>query len=220
MREIFPDLWQAFWTTLQISGWAIAIGLTVGLGLGVLRTIGPRWLQLPIRMFVSYMRGVPPLVPIAIVYFALPYYGITLDEYWTGVVALAAIAAGYTVEIVRAGLESVDPGQRDAALAVGMDDTTALLFVLLPQAAPQMVPPLTNEMANAIKASSLLSVISVNELTKVGNDLIFEHFIAVEVLLEVAVLYLLIVGTLTRLSRYLEMRWQKFRPQPQSLRVG
>jgi His/Glu/Gln/Arg/opine family amino acid ABC transporter permease subunit len=206
MQAQLPTLLRAAVITLQLSSLAVLIGITLGLMLGSLRVIGPGWIQRLIQVFVDFVRGVPPLVHIALIYFALPRVGLFLDEFWTGVAALTIVAAGYEVEIVRAAIESVDPGQEEAALSVGMDRRMALIWILLPQALKRMLPPLTNELANVIKASSLLSVISVTELTKVGNDLIFEHFVVAEVLIPVAILYVLIVSLLTRTSRWLESR--------------
>ncbi len=206
MQAQLPTLLRAAVITLQLSSLAVLIGIALGLMLGSLRVIGPGWIQRLIQVFVDFVRGVPPLVHIALIYFALPRVGLFLDEFWTGVAALTIVAAGYEVEIVRAAIESVDPGQEEAALSVGMDRRMALIWILLPQALKRMLPPLTNELANVIKASSLLSVISVTELTKVGNDLIFEHFVVAEVLIPVAILYVLIVSLLTRTSRWLESR--------------
>lgn len=204
MGEIAPQLLQAAWITVQISSVAVLLGIVVGLTLGSLRVMGPLWVRSPIQWFVDFVRGVPPLVHIAFIYFALPNLGIRLSGFWTGVVALTIIAAGYEVEIVRAAIESIDRGQREAARAIGMNDRMMMVEILLPQAARRMLPALTNELANVIKASSLLSVVAVNELTQVGNALIFQHFVFAEVLIPVTVLYLAIVSGLTFLSAYLE----------------
>lgn len=206
MRDSLPLLAKAALMTVEISSLAVGLGIMVGILLGSLRMIGSGWVKTLIQWFVNFVRGVPPLVHIAIIYFALPRIGLTLNEFWTGVVALTVVAAGYEVEIVRASLESIEPGQREAALAIGMNERMTMTLILWPQALKRMIPPLTNELANVVKASSLLSVISVNELTKVGNDLIFENFVVAEVLLPVAILYLMIVGLLTALSRLLEER--------------
>ncbi len=155
---------------------------------------------------MEFTRGVPPLVQIAIVYFALPRVGLVLNEFWTGVASLTFIGAGYTVEIVRASIESLDKGQRENALALGLNEMRTLFLVLLPKALRRILPPLTNELANVIKASALLSVISVNELTKVANDLIFVHFVVIELIIELTVLYLLVVGSLMWFARWLEKR--------------
>lgn len=136
----------------------------------------------------------------------LPQLGLLLSEFWTGVVALSLVGAGYAVEIFRGAIESLEDGQTDAGKALGLSPLQIFFLILLPQAARRSLPPLTNELANVVKASSLLSVISVNELTKVANDLIFVHFVVIEVLIELTLLYLLIVGALMAVSRWLEAR--------------
>ncbi|MBD3885389.1 amino acid ABC transporter permease [Phormidium tenue FACHB-886] len=204
MWQTLPEILQAAGVTIQISCLAMLLGTSVGFLLGGLRVLGPSVIKSMIQGWVDFVRGVPPLLIIAFIYFALPSFGLRLNEFWTGVIALTIIAAGYQVEIVRAAIESVDRGQREAALAIGMDEPMVLMQILFPQAAKRMIPALTNELANVVKASSLLSVISVNELTKVGNALIFENFVFAEILIQVAVLYLIIVGVLTKISSYLE----------------
>ena len=206
MVEILPNMLRAAWITLLLSVLTVILSCVLGGLLSAIRLLGNRALRAVIHAFVEFTRGVPPLVQIAIVYFVLPEIGIVLNEFWTGVAALTFIGAGYTVEIVRSAIESLDRGQRESGLALGLGETRTLFLILLPQALRRILPPLTNELANVIKASALLSVISVNELTKVANDLIFVHFVVIEVLIELTVLYLIIVGALMWLSRWLEQR--------------
>lgn len=206
MIAILPRMLRAAWVTIELGVLTIILSCALGGLLSAVRLLGGRAARWTIHAFVEFTRGVPPLVQIAIVYFALPRAGLVLDEFWTGVAALTFIGAGYTVEIVRAAVESLDRGQRENALALGLGERQTLFLVLLPQALRRILPPLTNELANVIKASALLSVISVNELTKVANDVIFVHFVVVEVLIEMTFLYLVIVGGLMWLSRRLEQR--------------
>jgi ABC-type amino acid transport system permease subunit len=105
-------------------------------------------------------------------------------------------------------IDSIGASQVDASRAIGLSRIQTFRLVLIPQALRLSLPPLTNELANVIKASSLLSVISVNELTKVANDLIFVHFVVIEVLIELTCLYLLIVGFLMFLSKYMEAKFK------------
>lgn len=206
MIEILPKMLRAAWITLELSVLTVILSCVLGGLLSAGRLLGGRAMRWAIHGFVEFTRGVPPLVQIAIVYFALPRLGLVLNEFWTGVAALTFIGAGYTIEIVRAAVESLDKGQRESALALGLSERQTLFLVLLPQALRRILPPLTNELANVIKASALLSVISVNELTKVANDLIFVHFVVIEVLIQLTLLYLVIVGGLMLLSRWLERR--------------
>jgi len=204
MLEILPKLLKGALLTLELSILCVILSSLAGLLLGTARVLGPRWLRMLVQAYVDVIRGVPPITIIALAYFGLPEVGLTLDEYWTGVLALTLVGGGYAVEILRAAIESLGKGQSEAAAALGLSRLQTYWDVLLPQSLRLVLPPLTNELANLIKASSLLSVISVNELAKTGNDLIFQHFVVIEVLLQVTLLYLLIIGSLDVLSRWLE----------------
>jgi len=206
MLQIFPDMVRAFWLSVQISAITVVVSVCVGIILTAARLLGGNIARYVIIGFVEFTRGAPPLVHISIIYFLLPEFGIVFNEFWTGVVALSLIGAGYSVEIFRGAIDAVSFSQLDAAKALGLSRLQSFRLVLLPQAYRLSLPPLTNELANVIKATSLLSVISVNELTKVANDLIFVHFVVVEVIIQLTVLYLVIVGLLMLLSKHLEAR--------------
>ena len=206
MLQIFPDMVRAFWLSVQISAITVVVSVCVGIILTAARMLGGSIARYAIIGFVEFTRGAPPLVHISIIYFLLPEFGIVFNEFWTGVVALSLIGAGYSVEIFRGAIDAVNFSQLDAAKALGLSRLQSFRLVLLPQAYRLSLPPLTNELANVIKATSLLSVISVNELTKVANDLIFVHFVVVEVIIQLTVLYLVIVGLLMLLSKHLEAR--------------
>ena len=206
MLQIFPDMVRAFWLSVQISAITVVVSVCLGIILTAARMLGGTIARYATVGFVEFTRGAPPLVHISIIYFLLPEFGIVFNEFWTGVVALSLIGAGYSVEIFRGAIDAVNFSQLDAAKALGLSRLQSFRLVLLPQAYRLSLPPLTNELANVIKATSLLSVISVNELTKVANDLIFVHFVVVEVIIQLTVLYLVIVGLLMLLSKHLEAR--------------
>ena len=206
MLQIAPKMFSALWITVQLSCLAVLFSILFGAVLTAIRMLGGRLSRYAVICFVEFTRGTPPLVHISIIYFLMPQIGVMLNEFWSGVVALSLIGAGYTIEIFRGAIESIPAGQTDAGRALGLSRIQSFFLVLLPQATRRSLPPLTNELANVVKASSLLSVISVNELTKVANDLIFFHFVVIEVLIQLTCLYLLIVGVLMMLSRTLEKR--------------
>lgn len=212
MVEIFPEMLQALWTTITISIVGISFGLVGGIVMGSLRIIGPRWLQVIIHLIVEYIRGTPQMIHILIIYFALPRIGIIIDEYWTGVVALTIIATGYEVEIVRAAIESLPQGQIEAGVSLGLRKHSVLTLILLPQALRRMLPAITNELANTVKASALLSIIAVNELTKISNKIIYETFYFFEVIIESAILYIILIAIISRIARILEDYAKKFTP--------
>ena len=208
MLQILPDMIAAFWLTIKISLITVVASVIAGILLTAIRMMGGKISRYSIIAFVEFTRGAPPLVHISIIYFLLPEFGIVFNEFWTGVIALTLIGAGYSVEIFRGAIDSIGSSQVDASKAIGLSRIQTFRLVLIPQALRLSLPPLTNELANVIKASSLLSVISVNELTKVANDLIFVHFVVIEVLIELTCLYLIIVGFLMFLSKYMEAKFK------------
>lgn len=208
MREILPDMLAAAGLTTEISLLTLAITLPPAVGLTAAALLGPRPIGGAVRLYTHVSRGVPPLVQIAAVYFLLPRAGLLIDEFWTGVIALTLMGGGYVVAVLEGAILSIDKCQRESALALGLTEPRALFLVIAPQAFKRMLPPLANEVANLVKASALLSVISVKELTKVSRDLIFENFVVAEVMIEVAVLYLVIIGVLMALTQALE-RWAR-----------
>ena len=206
MLEILPRVLRASLVTLEISFLSLFFSVTLGLIFSIIALTSGKLINILIRCFVEFTRGVPQLVQISIIYFALPYIGIYFDEFWTGVVALSFIGAGYTVEIFRNAVLNVNKGQHEAGKILGLSNYQTLIYVLYPQIIKRSLPPITNELINVVKASALLSVISVNELTKIMNDVIFEYFVVIEVLLEATIMYLLIISVLVSISRYFEKR--------------
>jgi polar amino acid transport system permease protein len=129
-----------------------------------------------------------------------------MSEFWSGVTALSLNAGGFIAEIVRAGLSAIPKGQTEAAMALGLRPTQTLLLVLLPQIVRPALPPVTNELISLIKGSSLLSVISVYELTRAGQAIISERFVPLEIYALIALYYYAAISALAFLSRWLERR--------------
>ena len=206
MIEILPRVLRAAIVTLQLSFLSLFFSVILGLVFSTLALSSGKLTNILIRSFVEFTRGVPQLVQISIIYFALPYIGIYFNEFWTGVVALSFIGAGYTIEIFRNAVLNIEKGQHEAGKILGLNNFQILMYVLYPQIIKRSLPPITNELINVVKASALLSVISVNEITKIMNDVIFEYFVVIEVLIEATVMYLIIISALVVLSRYFERK--------------
>jgi len=201
-----PLLAEGIVVTLQVSAIAAVLGLLLGVicGLGALsRSLPVRWI---VTAYVDFIRGTPLLIQIFLVFFALPMVGIRFDEFWAGVIALSLNAAAFVAEVVRGGVGSIEKGQTEAAKAIGMRHSQILVFILLPQAYRQMVPPLTNELISLVKNSSLLSVISVYELTRAGQAIISVHFVPFEIYTLLALYYYALIKSLSWLSAQLERR--------------
>ncbi len=206
MEMAVPLLAEGAVITLYVSFFAGIIGTFAGIILGLLLLSNIKPIEWVIRVYVDFVRGTPLLIQIFLVFFALPMVGITLNEIWAGVAALSFNLAGYAAEIVRGGVGAVEKGQTEAAKSIGMTRGKILIYILLPQAARQMVPPFTNEMITMIKSSSLLSVISVYELTRSGQAIISVHFVPFEIYGMLALYYWVIITTLSWFTRRLESR--------------
>ena len=201
-----PLLLEGTWVTLYVSFFAGIIGTFAGIVIGLLSLSNVKPIEWVIRIYVDFVRGTPLLIQIFLVFFALPMVGITMNEIWAGITALAFNLAGYAAEIVRGGVGAVEKGQTEAAKSIGMTRGKILIYILLPQAARQMVPPFTNEMITMVKSSSLLSVISVYELTRSGQAIISVHFVPFEIYGLLALYYWVMITTLSWLTRRLEAR--------------
>ena len=201
-----PYMLRGAVVTLEISIWAMLLATAVGVAMGLI-SASDLWLPKAIvRAYVYFVRGTPALVQIFLVYFALPRIGFELSSFWSGVVALAFNSAGFIAEIVRAGLQSIDIGQSEAALSIGMTGRQSIVHILLPQSLRRITPPMTNEVITLLKNSSLLSVISVTELTRAAQLIIAERFVPFELYAALAVYYLVMISILSRCSEYIERR--------------
>ncbi len=201
-----PYMLKGALVTLQISALAMVLGSIVGIVCGflLLSELTPlKWL---VRAYVYFVRGTPALVQIFLVYFALPVVGIDIPAFWGAVVALGFNAGGFIAEIVRAGLQSIDMGQTEAAKAIGMTHRQTLRHILFPQSLRRITPPLTNELITLVKGSSLLSAISIYELTRSTQLIISQKFTPFELYALLAVFYLIIISILSKISEYIEER--------------
>jgi His/Glu/Gln/Arg/opine family amino acid ABC transporter permease subunit len=201
-----PYLMQGAVVTLEISALAMVFGTLIGITCGLLSLSDSKLVTLPVRAYVYFVRGTPALVQVFLVYFALPEIGLEFSSFWSGIVALSFNAGGFIAEIVRSGLQSIDAGQTEAAKAIGMTNRQSILYILLPQSLRRITPPLTNEVITLVKSSSLLSVISIGELTRAAQAIIAAKFTPFELYALLAVFYLIIISALSKLSEYVEAR--------------
>jgi polar amino acid transport system permease protein len=204
--ESVPFLLKGAVYTVQVSVLAIVFGLVLGWALGLVAVSGVRWLRAIAWAYVQFIRGTPLLVQIFLIYFGLPALGVNVPAYWSGVIALGLNSGGFQAEIVRAGIESIDRGQTEAARSIGMSAFQTLLLILVPQTIRRVIPPLTNELITLTKSSSLLSAIAVLELTHAGQAIIARTFAPFEIYAAVAVMYLVLIAILSRGSALLERR--------------
>ncbi len=202
--QALPFLIRGAGLTLELSVCAIALGLVVGILLTLIREAPIRILKVLASVYISLMRGTPLFIQILIVYFGLSAVGIDLPRFYAGVVALSLNSGAYIAEMIRGGLTAVHSGQRDAAKALGMPGRYIWGHILLPQVLFLILPPLAIEFTGLLKASALLSVIGVVELTRTAQQIIIGTFRPVEVWLTTGLLYFVMCFALGTVTRRLE----------------
>jgi glutamate transport system permease protein len=208
-------LFQALLRTLQAAALAMVIATVLGILLAVARLSDHRWVRLPVSAVIEFFRAIPLLVVIFALYFVLPGFGIRLSTYAALTAGLVLYNMAVIAEIVRAGILSVDRGQRDAALAVGMRKSQVMSLVLLPQAIRRMLPILIAQLVVLLKDSSLGFIIGYFELLRqarslveyftprFGNDYTFQLYVAA------ALIYIVVNVLLSQLAKYVERRTRR-----------
>jgi polar amino acid transport system permease protein len=174
---------------------SLAAGFVVALG----RLYGPRALRPAIVLYIDSMRAVPVLVVLVWTFFALPIVaGITMPPFWAALIGLTVHLAAYAAEIVRAGIESVRPGQTRAALALGMSRAQILRRIVLPQALVRMLPAFGSLLSVTIKDTAIASVIAVPELMRQSETVAGQSFQPIEVYTFAMLVYFVLLFPVTR----------------------
>ena len=224
-------------TTIRLSFWSLIIALPIGLIAGLMRTSLHLFNRLVGHTYVTLLRNLPPLVLVFIFYFfisdqILPFLNIgeqiasapewlqrmsrllvappdQLEAFIAAVMTLALFEGAYIGEIVRAGINNIETGQWEAARALGMRRWQILQEVILPQAFQQMIPPLAGQAISTIKDSAIVSVISIQELTFQGMELMAATYLTFEVWITITVLYFLLTYGCSWLAGRLELRLRR-----------
>lgn len=192
--------------TIEIAAWGMVLALIIGLITAVLRLSESFAGRIVATLYLEVVRNTPLLVQVSIFYFVLqPILGIN-NPIWTGILCLAFFEGAFASEIMRAGINSVPRGQWEAAATIGLGPLKSYIYVVLPQAVPLMLPPLTGIMVNLIKHSAILSFIAVFELTTEARNLIGDTFMSFEVWFVVGPMYLVLTISLSTLVGWMERR--------------
>ncbi|MEC5341474.1 amino acid ABC transporter permease [Brenneria populi] len=189
--------------TLLVTLLAFIFALTLGVLVGVLRS-NKGVIESMLSIYVSFFRGTPLLIQIFIIYYGLPSIGVNMERYSAAIIALGLNSAAYISEIIRGGLKSVGKGQIDAAWMLGLNRLETTLFIVVPQALRVSLPALVNTFTLILKDSSLISVLSIMELTRVGQLIYTRTYKPLEVYVMVALIYYLLVMSVVFLSKRLE----------------
>lgn len=195
--------------TLLASVTAMALAIALGVLLAVGRRFGPAALRWACVAYIEFFRGTPLLVQLTMIYFGLPELGVRLDPFAAGVIALGLNYAAAEAENYRAGLESVPRGQVEASQVLGLSTLQTLRYVVGPQAVRISIPPMTNDFIALLKDSSLVSVVTLTELTKTYTTLANSTRDHLGLGLLVALCYLLVGLPFARLARVVEARFAR-----------
>ena len=199
-------LLQGLGNTVLLCVAGLGLGLVIALFVGLARASGFRWLSWPAALYIEVIRDSPLLMQLYLVFFALPLMGLQVPIFVAGVATLMVNASAFMAEIVRAGIQAIGKDQWDAARALGMGYLSCMRYIVMPQAARVMIPPGVGLLIGLIKDSSVVSVISYIELTRVGQILTEKTFLSFQVFGIVAALYFLLCYPLSRLAVSAERR--------------
>lgn len=193
--------------TLSLAVCAITVSVVTGLLVSLLSLSRTRVVAWTGRVYVECFRSIPMLVMVLWVYYGLPVVlGIELGIFAAGVVAIALCDSAFEAEIFRAGIQSIDRGQHEAAESIGLPWLDKMRFVILPQAVRRILPPLGNQFVYMLKTSSLVSIIGLPELTRKANELVVTEPRPLEIYTFLILEYLVLIVIVSMGVRYLERR--------------
>lgn len=205
--DALPRLLEGAWVTLQVTLLGFALSLILATALTLIReTVNNRFINGVIAVYISFIRGTPFLVQIFLIYYVLPVFGIDIGPLTAGIIALTINSAAFVVEILRGGLAAVPDGQFEAARALGLRGPALWGKVILPQTFIASIPPLVNEFTQVLKATALLSVITIVELMRVSQQIFSRNYHPVEVLAGTFVIYFAMCFAVSRSAAVLEAR--------------
>ena len=205
----FPLLIEGAIFTIQITVLSVALGIVIGLFVGIGRISSIKVIRYLSAIYVDFLRGTPLLVQIFLIYFALPVVtGINMNPFVAAITACSINSGAYVAEIFRAGIQSIDDGQMEAGRSLGLSWVQTMRYIIIPQAFKRVIPPLGNEFIALLKDSSRGSVIGFEELTRRGQLVIARTYASLEIWICVALIYLVMTLSISRFVAYLERRYQ------------
>jgi polar amino acid transport system permease protein len=196
---------NGLWVTLKISFFAAILTFVLGTIVAFMKLSSYQFLKDIATVYITIVRGTPLLVQIFLFYFIVANI-FELDRFVAGVLALGIFFGAYMAEILRGAIQSIDKGQLEAANSLGISKFQAMRYIILPQAFKRALPTLVGEMIALVKDSSLVSVISITDLTKVGKEIVANTFSPFETWIVIALVYLSITSVLSFIGHRLEKR--------------
>lgn len=203
---------NGFGATILLSLIAAILSMCIGLIVALPGMSKKRWLRLPSRVYVEFIRAIPLLPMLFWVFYGLPVVlksmGINanIDAFWGAIITLAISDSAFTAEIYRSGIQSINKGQTEAAKTIGLNYTQTMRYVILPQAIKRILPPLANQFIYIVKMSAFASVIGMQELTRRANELVVTEYRPLEIYTLLILEYLVLVLIISSGVRWLERK--------------
>ncbi|MDO6587808.1 amino acid ABC transporter permease [Salipiger sp. 1_MG-2023] len=204
-----PGFLTAAWTVLWLTVLTIVLSWVFGLAAALGQRSDLTSVRGAAAFYIWFIRGTPALIQIFIVYFGMPQLGVRMSPYMAGVLALGINSGAYVAEIVRSGLQAIPKGQTESSLALGFSRAETMRTIILPQVVRIILPAVTNEALSTLKNTSLLSTITVVELTLYAQTLISATFRPFDFYIAVALIYLALTTLLTQLAAFFERRFAR-----------
>ena len=214
-----PLLFQAMGQTLLLALYGLLFACVIGMIVGIMSVLHNKPCRIIAMIFVNLIRGVPMIVLAYFIYFGVPYLfnailkfdSVTLSALQAGTICLALNCGAYMAEIIRAGIESVDIGQMEAARSLGLPYWRAMQRVVLPQAVRTMIPSIINQFIITLKDTSILSVIGFPELVNTAKNVVSKTFMSFQTWAIVGLMYLVVILILQQAAKILERRLKRGR---------
>lgn len=210
VQMILPIL-EGSKVTLQLFAITLLLSIPLGLCIALLQRSKSRILKKSMEFYVWVMRGTPLLLQLFFIYFGLPSLGISVDRFLAAVIAFSLNYAAYFSEIFRAGIDSVDRGQFEAAYALGFSSFQTMRYIILPQMTRNVLPPVSNEVISLVKDTSLIYAIGLSELLREAKLIVTRDFTIMPFVIA-AIVYLVLTYVITKVFRMLEKRFAYMQP--------
>lgn len=207
--ETTLSIWGGAQVTLQIFLITLVLSLPLGLLAAMARLSKLRLLGRMMEVYIWIMRGSPLMLQLLFVYFALPLVGIRLEPVPSALLAFVLNYAAYFAEIFRAGIQSIERGQYEAAKALGMTYTQTMRRIVLPQMIYRVLPPVSNETINLVKDTSLIYILAMNDLLRVARTIVQRDFDMTAFFIA-GVFYLVMTAVLTWIFKKMEAHYGRF----------
>lgn len=208
--EIMPQVMEGLEVTLEIFALTLILSIPLGIIIAIMRISKSFILRKISEVFILVMRGTPLLLQIIIIFFGLPLVGITFDRFPAAILAFTLNYGAYFGEIFRAGISSIDNGQVEGAKVLGLSSKDTFFRIILPQAFKRVIPPVVNEITTLVKDTSLVYVVGMDELLKIGKTAA-NRDVSLAPLIIVGIVYLIVIAILSQVLKKVEEKYDYYK---------